>query len=155
LGAYVSYSLPVFDGPTPTREQLKGLSLQIGIGPMWDFDAQPQVPAKLMGAQLDPSRTVAAYEKKKKSLRSKVTDTARQKVLKSTSPDWIATYGSFYQMKADTSFVKMKRVRGSAVFDGEKVDAFDWKFKTGFTGFDGDTLVGHVDGQIVGTRKSP
>ena len=146
-GAIVSYGRSFFEGPRGL-EELRGLSLRIGLGPMYDFFGVPRVAAKLTGVTSDPSRTKAMYGMAKASKISKVTNATRRSLLESEI--WINWYASIYAFKEETKLVDLKDLRGTALFDGNPVGALDWSFKTSFSGYDGDTLVGHVEGHVIG-----
>ena len=117
-------SLPVLDGAK-------------GSNKAWRAEYNSKKPQKIQSSQLDPER-IKVLERKGR----------------------IDDYASFFQIRCPTKPIPMKAVQFASSVSGVLTQLespastkYDWSARMAFYRFDGDTLTGKMDGQLLAKLK--
>jgi hypothetical protein len=172
FGLVVRFGKAKFDtkagGGTISREALIDLELSVGdpTAPAPVLIAKPASLPQLDGVQGDDPRWATDYYTTKGGLVSKASpvDPVRLKVLTSDTqdisgvkaPTYIHTYASFFEMRIPTKPFDLKNVAFGKTVSGVLAQLespagtkYKWTADLAFYRFDGDTLTGQCDGQVL------
>lgn len=149
MGQFVSFGLPKLSGQV-ARETLGEITLAIGSSPGFAITAKPAAPVVVeTRASNSNAAAEAEYLQKKPTVKGSITNPQRKAVV--DMPIFIQTWADRFKLRGNSNTVSLKDVNGTIL--GGALQLYDWKFQTSFFRFDGDALIGRMEGSITGTRK--